>query len=199
MKRALVVFLALVAFALPATAAPILFSATLTGGQESPSNLSPATGTAFVTIDDVAATMHIELDFLGLLGASTAAHIHVINGPGDANLADTVGPVATTTPAFGGFPLGFADGSMNQTYDMTLASSYRGGFITDAGGTTGAAMAALFAGIADGRAYLNIHSAIFPGGEIRGFLQPVAVPEPATLLLFGMGALGMMTRRRRRS
>lgn len=197
MKRIVVLcLLALAAATAHATAAPFTFYAVLDGPSESPANASPGTGTALVTIDDVANTMRVAATFQGLLGPTTASHIHVINGPGDTNLLDTVGPVATTTPYFVGFPFGVTAGSMDQTYDMTLASSYRAGFITDSGGTTALAQAALFGAISDGRAYLNIHSTTFPGGEIRGFLQPV--PEPASILLLGTGGLGLLLRRRRR-
>ncbi|HXR52938.1 MAG TPA: PEP-CTERM sorting domain-containing protein, partial [Steroidobacteraceae bacterium] len=112
----------------------------------------------------------------------------------DANTSDTLGPVTTTTPTFAGFPAGVA-GTYDQTFDMTQAGSYRAGFITDAGGIS-SAEAALFSGIAQGRAYLNIHTINFAGGEIRGFLQPV--PEPATLLLMGAGMAGLVVIRRRR-
>jgi len=46
--------------------------------------------------------------------------------------------------------------------------------------------------------YVNIHSAQFPGGEVRGQLNPTVVPEPSTVLglLFG-GSLLLGMRRRK--
>ena len=74
--------------------------------------------------------------------------------------------------------------------------SYNPSFITNNGGTPASAEAALIAGILAGRAYLNIHTVNFGGGEIRGFL--VAIPEPATLLLLGSGLSGLVLKLRRR-
>jgi hypothetical protein len=185
----------------PAAAAPISFIAYLNGANEAPPTPSTATGTALVTIDPTAHTMSVQASFQDLTSANTAAHIHVINGPGDANNADTNGPVATTTPTFVGFPSGTTAGTFNAIFDMTQASSYRAGFITDSGGIA-MAEAALFAGIIDGRAYFNIHTTNFPAGEVRGFLQPnqdvQPVPEPGTMLLVGAGIAGLARMRSRR-
>lgn len=104
--------------------------------------------------------------------------------------------VATTVPTFPGFPLGVTTGTYLQTFDLTLASTYNPAFITAHGGTVAGAEAAFIAGLLSGQTYLNIHTAQFPGGEIRGQLQ--AVPEPATLLLMGTGlmaALGVIRKR----
>jgi hypothetical protein len=54
---------------------------------------------------------------------------------------------------------------------MTQASTNTPAFATANGGSVAASEAALFQAIADGKAYFNVHSASFPGGEIRGFLQ----------------------------
>jgi hypothetical protein len=197
MKTLLALFTGLV-FATSAAAIPITFTASLDGPSESPPNASPGTGSTTVIIDAVAHTLRVIVDFQGLLAGVTASHIHVINGPGDANTADTLGPVATTTPTFIGFPSGVTAGSYDQTFNTLLASTYRAGFITDSGGTVATAESALFAGITSGRAYLNIHSTVFPGGEIRGFLTQV--PEPGTigLLLSGLLMLGGTVGSRRR-
>ncbi|HMP01866.1 MAG TPA: CHRD domain-containing protein [Gemmatales bacterium] len=49
--------------------------------------------------------------------------------------------------------------------------------------------------------YINIHTSVFPGGEIRGQVELTAVPEPATLALVGAGTLGLVAfvQRKRRS
>jgi hypothetical protein len=182
-------------FAAGLAATPLFFVANLDGPSESPSNASPGTGFTFVTIDTTAHTLQVQVTFQGLLAGNTAAHIHVINGPGDANTADTLGPVATTTPTFPGFPTGATAGTYNNTLFTDQASSYNPAFVT-AAGSLAVAEAALFAGIIEGRAYLNIHSTTFPGGEIRGFL--VATPEPATyaMAIAGLGMLWILKRKR---
>ena len=162
------------AVALPATAHETVYKATLNGASEAPPNVSPGFGTATVTFDFDAVTMRVETSFSGLLGNTTASHIHcctAVPGTGTAG-------VATTTPTFPGFPLGVTSGSYDHTFDMSLASSYNPAFITSHGGTISSAMNALIFGLDAGETYLNIHTSVFPGGEIRGFL--VAVPEPST-------------------
>ena len=165
----------------------LIAEAQLDGPSEAPPNASPGTGFARVTYDSLARTLHVEANFTGLLGTVTAAHIH---GATAVPLTGTAG-VMTTTPTFTGFPAGVTAGSYDQTFDLTLASSWRAAFITASGGTAAGAEAAFAAGLQARATYFNIHSDQFPGGEIRGFLAPV--PEPGvTGLVAGLGlcALG---------
>jgi len=167
----------------------------LSGPNESPPNASPGIGSGLVTLDPIGNTMRVQVTFSGLLGTTTASHIHAAT---TTPFTGTAG-VATTTPTFAGFPLGVTSGSYDSgLLDMTSTTSYNPAYITANGGTTASAEAALFSAIGAGRSYLNIHSSVVPGGEIRGFL--VATPEPGSVALFlSLGvSVPLLARRRRK-
>jgi hypothetical protein len=146
------------------------------------------TGTGTLTYNELARALTIAVSFSGLSGTTTVAHIHAptaVAGTGNAG-------VATTTPSFVGFPTGVKADSYNTTLDLTLASSYNGAFITNNGGTTETAQAALISSFDARKAYFNIHTTTFGRGEIRATVTPVpwetdALSVVGTTLLFGFG------------
>ena len=150
-----------------AQAAVINYYVSLNGPNEVPVNASPGVGTATVDVDPVAHTMHLHVVFSGLTAVTTASHIHAATA---VAFAGTAG-VATTTPYFAGFPIGVTAGSYDNTLDMTQATSYNASYVTAHGGNTTQAETDLLAAMAAGKAYLNVHTSAFPGGEIRGFLS----------------------------
>ena len=185
----LVVFAA--SFVQSTPAHEIQYSVVISGAAEAPPNTSPGTGSGLVTVDVDLATMRVEASFSDLMGNVSAAHIQCCTAdPGTG----TAG-VATPTPTFPGFPSGVTAGVYDMSFDLSAASSYNPAFVTANGGSISAAMNALLAGIDTGRAYLNIHTSSFPGGEIRGF--PQLVPEPSTwcLVLIGLGVTALWRRR----
>jgi hypothetical protein len=192
--RAVILTVLTIAFLVATTseAALIKYSADLSGPAEFPPNASPATGFAEVDYDDVLHTLRVQITFSGLLGTTTASHIHSPTASPETG----TGGVATTTPSFSGFPLGVTSGTYDSTLDLTQATSYNPAFVTAQGGTIALAEVALATGMASGEAYLNIHTSVVPGGEIRGFLT--TVPEPSTLALAAFGLLALLAFGRRR-
>jgi hypothetical protein len=111
---------------------PALFTANLTGAQETPANNSNGTGSATLLLSPDETTARVSLNFSGLTSAQTDAHIH---GPGGAGV---VAPIL--------FPL--PNGNVSD-FEITLTP-------TDV------------ADLKSGLLYINVHSANFPSGEIRG-------------------------------
>jgi hypothetical protein len=174
-----------------AYAIPTTFTAILSASNENPPTASSGTGLATVVLDPAAHTIQINTTFSGLTSNDTAAHIHCCIAP-PANTG-----VATTLPAFPGFPLGVTSGTYSSAvFDLTQPLIYNPAFVTAQGGLANAELA-LVNGIQNGQTYFNIHTVNFGGGEIRGFLTPATVSEPFSVVLLGSGLLGLIVVRRR--
>ena len=166
-------------------AVPITYITSLSGAAESPPNPSLGTGSSVVVYDAAAHSLAVSVVFSGLSGLTTMSHIHCCTTtPGTGTAM-----VATETPSFPNLPLGVTAGSFTESFDLTLATIWNPAFITASGGTVAAAEAVFAAGLAADTSYLNIHTTVVPGGEIRGFLT--AAPEPASIALLTAGLLGV--------
>jgi len=167
-----------------AQAVPLTFVGHLNSAEENnPADTSTATGLATIILDPAAQTIQIKATFSGLTSTDMAAHIHCCMPLG------TNAGVATTVPAFPGFPLGVTSGTYTSVvFDLTQTTIYNPAFVTLQGGLP-QAEAALINGIENGLAYFNIHTVNFPGGEIRAQLFPA--PEPSSLVLLGSALLGL--------
>ena len=177
-----------------ATATPITYVATLSGAAEIPRNDSPGTGSVTAIFDFDAHTLDLHVTFSDLTSGTTAAHIHA------PTLAPNSGKagVATQVPFFDGFPIGVTSGTYIHSFDTLDASFYNPAFLTANGGTPELAEAVLAQALDQHKAYFNIHTENFPGGEIRGFLRPLSVPDASsTMLCLGTGPIGLEMFRRK--
>jgi hypothetical protein len=116
----------------------------------------------------------------------TLAHIHA---------SDTVTAATTAGVVWGFFGSPINDNNPDDRVVTPFATGVGGTFTGkwDAPEGQGTTLAANLNRIAMQRAYLNFHTMQNGPGEIRGFL--VEIPEPATMLLFTMGAVAMVVRR----
>jgi hypothetical protein len=190
----------LVGAALALAVLPAAGAAQLQGfGAELAPELPGATGTGSVLAIYNPATFGLKVfaNWSGLSGTTTVSHFHCCVAP-----PGTVG-VAVTPGTLPGFPAGLMAGSyQSPVIDLNDPASFTADFLNNfGGGTVEGARAAFLAGAANGTNYFNIHTSTFPRGEIRGFLSPTAVPEPSTyaLMATGLGVVGMVGWRRRRS
>ena len=165
--------------------ADFVVTANLTGAQETPPNVSSATGSTTFTYETAADTLAYTVSFTGLSSPAIASHIHI-------------GPTGTPGPVI--LPLILIPATTSGMFTGTLTAV---GFSPqpDAGINT---FADAIHAIQSGDTYLDIHTGDFPGGEIRGQLTPSssAVPEPSSLFslslgMFGLSVLVLAARRRR--
>ncbi|MBI2762315.1 MAG: CHRD domain-containing protein [Chloroflexi bacterium] len=124
---------------------------TLSGAQEVPAVTTAGTGTAWVVVSSDGSTLTYYVAYSGLSGAPAAAHIHL--GAAGAN---------------GGVMLPLVTGPTPMTGTLTAANLTPIGSVTD--------MAGAVAAIAAGNAYVNVHTAANPGGEVRAQLAVTVAP-----------------------
>jgi hypothetical protein len=166
-------FISAIALLVSCAQASVIFTTTLTGANESPPTGSPATGTALVTLENDNKTLDVMVTFSGLVGGpASAAHIHCCIAAG--------GNTSVVVP-FTGFP-NTTSGTYTHTFDLS-----------DQTQLTGITLANFLTGFIADQAYVNIHNATFPNGEVRGFL----VPEPWTIGLLGVAFIFLAWGRRR--
>jgi CHRD domain len=184
-----------------ARAITMTFGGILSGANEVPPNNSPGAGSVAVVLDPTAETIQIIASFFGLTTPDMAAHIHCCQ----TMLGTNVG-VATTVPAFAGFPLQVTQGTyLSPVFSLEDPSFFNPAFVTMQGGME-QAETALIAGIENGLTYFNIHTTQFSGGELRTQLLPLGVPVPGPIVGAGLpglvaacGGLLALARRRRRT
>ncbi len=143
-------------------------SARLQSYQEVPSISSTASGRFRATIDDKAGTITYRLSYEGLSSDVRQAHIHFgqhsVNGAISVFLCQT----ATNVDPTGLAPQCPQSGTVT---GLLQAANMIGGNIATVQGIAPGEFAELLAAIRAGVAYVNVHSAMFPAGEIRGQLR----------------------------
>ena len=174
------------------------FNAALSGANEvAPVVGGPGSGPAILNYDDKNTlsladdTYNFAMSVFGLTGGTTpgtAASVFHIHGPASTSQNSGV-MVGLDNPAL-----------------FTFLNS---GSTLLVGGTNVVAPTGLFSGnssqmsfltaLRSNLAYVNVHTALNPGGAVRGqLIEVTVVPEPSTYAMFiaGLGVVGLMWRRR---
>lgn len=187
--------------------AGVVLFANLTNAQENPPAVPTLTtgaprpasfGTALFTLNDALTAMTFtatifNIDFTGLQSADindnlVAAHIHA---------SATVTPTTNGGVVWGFFGAPFNDNNPNDIVVTPFATGV-GGTISgkwDSPEGNNTTLALQLPNILSNHAYINFHTTQFAGGEIRG---AIVTAEPATVVLLGIGGVGLIGFSRRR-
>lgn len=139
-----------------AQAQTLTFTANLSGGSEVPGVLTGSAGTATVTWNTATNTGTYRVEVYNMPSGTTASHIHVgapgVSGPVVINFVVPEGGISNDYALTGTFACGDlvarAAQGINSCEDFTQALTL-------------------------GNTYVNVHSTVNPGGEIRGQLTRV--------------------------
>lgn len=150
------------------------------------SNGSGAIGVSGVRFDTDSNTLFVDVlwgsenGFSDLTGEITLLHLH---GPTPSLAPDNFGEVNT-------------DILVNLGNSSEFDSSPTGGGLVDNFFLSNTEADYLLSG----RTYINVHTALYPAGEIRGYLLPVGtgIPEPSAVTLISVLAVASIVRRRRK-
>jgi hypothetical protein len=136
----------------------------LSGYQEVPALSTPASGEFRAKIDPADTQLNYQLEYEGLQGTVTQSHIHLgAAGTTGGIMIWLCGAGASAGPA--GTPTCPQSGSVSRTVNAADVVGPSGQGVT--AGEFAEALRAIRAGVA----YVNVHSSLFPGGEIRGQLR----------------------------
>ena len=140
----------------PAQAEIIRFTATLTGGAETPVILTGAFATASVTLDTTSQTVSWVIDVFNLPSGINNAHFHVA-------------PVGISGPTVVNIPF-----NANESNDFRLSGSATSANLNVRADQGIRSWDDIMQSLTGGQTYLNIHTTVNGGGEIRG--QVIRVP-----------------------
>jgi len=163
---------ALTVCALSAQAVTFTYTAALNGFQEVPPTNSQGIAMIVLTLDDNTLNATGTGTISNMWGQNlTGFHIHQAPYGVNGPVIVNIGPGAINLGA----------GTIN--FNVNLGANF-----------------ASVKSVLDARnGYFNIHTDLFPSGEIRGQIQPDPIPEPATMAALGLGAAAIIRRRMKKA
>lgn len=147
--------LVLVAGVSSAQAQNINFTAQLSGANEIPGVVSGSGGTATISLNPATRVVTYKIDVYNMPSGTTGAHFHA-GGPGVS------GPVVVNFPVVNNISNDFAISGTATATDLVPRVAQGVGSWED-----------FVQALTLGQIYVNVHSSVNPGGEIRGQVLPV--------------------------
>jgi hypothetical protein len=139
-----------------AEAQTLNFTAHLSGANEVPGVVNGAGGTATISLNTATRVVTYRVDVYNMPSGTTAAHFHA-GGPGVS------GPVVVNVTVAAGISNDFAITGTATAADLVPRTAQGIGSWDD-----------FIQALTLGQIYVNVHSAVNPGGEVRGQVVPAS-------------------------